>query len=285
MASTNRWLYNGKELQDAAGLDLLDYGFRMYDPFKGSWNGMDDLAEKYFQFSPYSFVGNNTINRIDPDGKQWISYLERDENEEDGISYRRKYKYIKDGILPEDMHNALGLKDEGLFFTNDSKYYSMDGNIYNTTGFGAIAAGRAMERDYARSALISYADEKRIDWEAINNMADIASKMLEVITYDKTQNKILTKISIGNQVYSIIATSQQVNKILNRPEDTSITVNDIIPIATNLVSLVSIYGTAANMYYNLAMDGAKGIRQIEKEIIPQINKNLNNRFAPFKIPY
>ncbi|MCD7969461.1 MAG: RHS repeat-associated core domain-containing protein, partial [Alistipes sp.] len=70
MASTNRWLYNGKELQDAAGLDLLDYGFRMYDPFKGSWNGMDKLAEENPGISPYVYVDNSPIIFIDPDGKR-----------------------------------------------------------------------------------------------------------------------------------------------------------------------------------------------------------------------
>ncbi|MCD7969457.1 MAG: hypothetical protein LUF87_03805 [Alistipes sp.] len=68
MASTNRWLYNGKELQNAAGLDLLDYGFRMYDAFKGSWNGIDKLAEQYLNLNPYSYAGNNPVRFIDIKG-------------------------------------------------------------------------------------------------------------------------------------------------------------------------------------------------------------------------
>ncbi|MCD7969454.1 MAG: RHS repeat-associated core domain-containing protein, partial [Alistipes sp.] len=68
MASTNRWLYNGKELQDAAGLDLLDYGFRMYDAFKGSWSSPDPLEQFV---SPYTYAGNNPIRFIDPDGL-WV---------------------------------------------------------------------------------------------------------------------------------------------------------------------------------------------------------------------
>lgn len=67
-ATTNRWQYNGKELQEMAGLSLLDYGWRNYDPFRGGWNGMDKMLESYFELTPYGYAGNNPVRHIDVAG-------------------------------------------------------------------------------------------------------------------------------------------------------------------------------------------------------------------------
>jgi RHS repeat-associated protein len=68
------YLYNGKELQHnefgaGNGLELEDYGARMYDPQVGRWTTPDPLAEEYYSYSPYCYVENNPISQIDPDGK------------------------------------------------------------------------------------------------------------------------------------------------------------------------------------------------------------------------
>ena len=63
--------YNGKEFERKNGLNWMDYGARMYDAALGRFTTMDPLAEKYYGVSPYAYCGNNPINRIDPDGKDW----------------------------------------------------------------------------------------------------------------------------------------------------------------------------------------------------------------------
>jgi len=63
------WKYSGKEYDHRDGLDLYDYGARLYDPAAVRWTSPDPLCEKYYHISPYAFCNNNPINNIDPDGR------------------------------------------------------------------------------------------------------------------------------------------------------------------------------------------------------------------------
>jgi RHS repeat-associated protein len=65
----NKYLYNGKMMQDEMGLNWLDYGWRMYDPVLGRWHCIDQLSEKYFSSSNYTYCANNPIRLVDIDGR------------------------------------------------------------------------------------------------------------------------------------------------------------------------------------------------------------------------
>ncbi|MDX8341797.1 RHS repeat-associated core domain-containing protein, partial [Draconibacterium sp. IB214405] len=72
-SSTNKYQYNGKELENDFDLGYYDYGARFYDPQLGRWHSVDPMAdaEHNFSFSPYNYVVNNPMIFIDPNGEDW----------------------------------------------------------------------------------------------------------------------------------------------------------------------------------------------------------------------
>ncbi len=61
----NKYLYNGKELDDDLGVGWYDYGARCYDPQLGRFHTLDPLSENYSFQSPFVYGANNPIRFID----------------------------------------------------------------------------------------------------------------------------------------------------------------------------------------------------------------------------
>ena len=113
--STNRWKYNGKELQVTGNLGFLDYGARIYDMSIGRWFGMDPLAEEYTALSGYVFSGNNPLILVDVDGQYFDWYqnaagtamLWKDSKEEE---------LLINGEVYNNVGSSMSLEVDGLYF-------------------------------------------------------------------------------------------------------------------------------------------------------------------------
>ena len=55
-------------------MDTYNYSARYFDPALPRFTTVDPKAEKYYSISPYAYVGNNPIIRIDPTGMAWFYY-------------------------------------------------------------------------------------------------------------------------------------------------------------------------------------------------------------------
>lgn len=114
--------YNGKELYTAQGLNLYDYHARYYDSQIARFTTIDPLAEKYYSISPYAYVGNNPVSRIDPDGMQadWF------QNGGDLIWRPSKEKRItENNITYQNIGSTVSIEN------NDGTY----SNFYQNVGF------------------------------------------------------------------------------------------------------------------------------------------------------
>ncbi len=116
--SENKYLYNGKELQDESlggvNLDLYDYGWRQYDPQIGRFTTQDRFSEKYFSLSNYSYAANSPNNFIDVNGDSiWFSYQYNDKKELSGITMHVTGKVINVSGKDVDMDAATaGITDQ-----------------------------------------------------------------------------------------------------------------------------------------------------------------------------
>ncbi len=105
----NRYLYNNKEIQNqslgSVFLGTYDYGARFYDPELGRWHSVDPMAHLRTWVSPYNFVSNNPINRVDPTGAldDWVESANGDiywdENATSQETTKERETYLGKNVL------------------------------------------------------------------------------------------------------------------------------------------------------------------------------------------
>lgn len=131
------YMFGGKELVSMHGLNEYDFTGRWQDPVIPSFTSIDPLCEKYYSVSPYVYCVNNPVRYIDPDGKDWYEYTDKDGNTQ--TMWRKSQdKTYKDGsgnIWNNIGENYLSINgDNATLFTqhkNDKGELYLSSSSYN----------------------------------------------------------------------------------------------------------------------------------------------------------
>lgn len=134
ISTTNEERYGNKERSAAAHAEILDYEARYYEPSIGRFLGVDPHASSYPSWSPYTYVFNNPLIFIDPDGRDPIygknfwgkTKLIGDDGKTDGKSY------LVSGSVKKDVKKAT---KAGLDFTGS---LAEGENVFNIPTSGVM---------------------------------------------------------------------------------------------------------------------------------------------------
>ena len=165
----SRYTFSGKERDEETGYSY--FGARYYDPDISIWLSRDPLADNNPQHSPYVYCANNPLRLVDPDGKDWYEF----DNKETGnkeikwTDYKSQDEMKKNGVegnyLGEAFVHFQGSTDEKVGANG-----KLDGEgakaaqvtIYGINGSDDIKTydGLSMSSDHSQYSAVESGDYK-----------------------------------------------------------------------------------------------------------------------------
>src|SRR5690625_818475 len=133
-----RFGFNGQEkVNEIAGMgNHLDFGARIYDSRVSRFLSVDPLADIQPDKTPYHFVSNNPISRIDPTGMLDGDYYDKDNKYlgNDGIDDNKVYT-----VEGTSKFNINDFKEGGKYHNNETEYHKNNGEGFSVTYKGEVS--------------------------------------------------------------------------------------------------------------------------------------------------
>ena len=128
-----RFGFNGMpkddEVHGATGTSY-DFGARLFDPRVGRWYGLDPLVSEYPAIGPYVFALNAPLLFKDPNGKEGVVSIVRDDKGGGTITVSTIVYVTGDGATPEAVQ-VMQEASDAFFAQNQEQYTDADGNVFD----------------------------------------------------------------------------------------------------------------------------------------------------------
>ncbi len=256
------YLYNSKEMDRMNGLSMMDYGARWRYSDLPIWSSVDPLAEKHYYSSPYAYCGNNPVNRIDPDGRDWfvnnrdgnliflkgVSKLTSEMSKQYGLGSVKNYERLgKDNMFGNKV--SSGRFDDVL----DQKFVTFEGSsssekFMNAHGFKQAERVRIEEK---KVTTVGDSPNGKPDVKSTYSLKQIGET---AITYVKPEvlnvKSQIKQTTVGDQhvnfneiettTYSLTKAIGQNNSSTSHYNDqrNSDNVNTILNIVSNIIDII-----------------------------------------------
>jgi RHS repeat-associated protein len=156
--------YNGVELEESLGLNLMEMNFRQYDPAIARWTSIDPVT--HWSMSTYSAFDNNPVFFADPSGA-------------DSIYNWDTGQYVINGVEVS--------QDEAIAYANNggNSDGSNNNNVDDSQGDedccgGAVSAYKGLQKLLNKSKTKNKNNQKEDNYDAINKaLKEIAKKITE----------------------------------------------------------------------------------------------------------
>ena len=268
-ASTNPYLYNGKESQKDFGINYIDSEAR-FQRLDGAFNSIDPLCEKKPYISPYVYCGSNPIARIDTNGLDWYSYQEKYLDANGIYQFRTRYKYIQGEMSQQEMDDG-GYTHLGKTYMTEDTYFSLGGaqiGYDKSNAMSMFSLEKMIQADNSAIAAINTMEYVGEFWDKYNGfIADGSSAATILDKYFELSNKhsrIINKL-VNAPVY--INLYSDYHKYLNGQLH-GIALTDA---AVNVISRFGQYGAAVSLGYSGIKKSAGILTNLEYQLRDQFN--------------
>ena len=154
--------FTSKELDEETG--LYYFGARYYDSRLSIWHGVDPLADKFPNLSPYVYVANNPLRFIDPDGRTIIPVHG---------TWSNPKTWENMNLILEATNNLFGDNFEGGAFDWSGGNYAIYRSVAAIGLIDHIRGEMKSENYNGEITLVGHSHGGNVSIEALNIMADM----------------------------------------------------------------------------------------------------------------